>query len=184
MQHLSGDSLATLVDFLTTAIMRFPPPEVQASWPKPNYVDPERRGHASVIVQSILVFLATLIVFIRLYARLFMTKAGLGLDDILIFISWIFVMGLTASVIMAIKQYGWDIHIWDLPPADRVMSRKIAWVSMILYITTAQLTKASILIFYLRILVATTDIIITKVTLAIVGAYYAAAFLLLFLQCR
>lgn len=69
--------------------MRFPPPEVKASWPKPNYVDPERRGHASVIVQSILVFLVTLIVFIRLYAKLFMTKAGLGLDDILIFISWV-----------------------------------------------------------------------------------------------
>lgn len=35
-------------------------------------------------------------------------------------------MGLTASVILAIKQYGWDIHVWDLPPKDMVTSRKVS----------------------------------------------------------
>lgn len=69
--------------------MRSPPPEVRATWPKPNYVDPERRGNESVIVQSILVVLVTAIVIIRLYARIVITRAGIGLDDTLIIISWV-----------------------------------------------------------------------------------------------
>lgn len=67
--------------------MRFPPPEVKASWPEPNYVDPVRRGNESIVIQGVLVALVTLIVSIRLYARLSITKAGIGLDDVLIVIS-------------------------------------------------------------------------------------------------
>lgn len=69
--------------------MRSPPPEVLASWPKPNYVDPQRRGNEGVIVQAILVVLVTAIVIIRLYARIVITRAGIGLDDAMIIISWV-----------------------------------------------------------------------------------------------
>jgi adenine/guanine phosphoribosyltransferase-like PRPP-binding protein len=55
---------------------------------------------------------------------------------------------------------------------------------MVLYITTASLTKTSILVFYLRILVTKFDKIVTKVTFGFVVAYYVASFLVLFLQCR
>ncbi|OBT72139.1 hypothetical protein VF21_08774 [Pseudogymnoascus sp. 05NY08] len=164
--------------------MRSPPPEVLASWPKPNYVDPQRRGNEGVIVQSILVVLVTAMVIIRLYARIVITRAGIGLDDAMIIISWVFAMGLTASVILAIRRYGWDIHVWDLPPKDMVTSRMISWASMVLYITTASLTKTSILVFYLRILVAKIDKIVTKVTFGVVVIYYIGSFLVLFLQCR
>lgn len=64
--------------------MRFPPPEVTATWPEPNYVNPVRRGNESIIIQAVLVALVTLFVSIRLYARLVITKAGIGLDDVLI----------------------------------------------------------------------------------------------------
>ncbi|KFY25173.1 hypothetical protein V493_04777 [Pseudogymnoascus sp. VKM F-4281 (FW-2241)] len=164
--------------------MRSPPPEVVATWPKPNYVDPVRRGNESEVVQSFLAALVTVILIIRLYARIAITKAGIGLDDTMMIISWVFAMGLTASVILALKQYGWDVHVWDLPRKDMVTSRKISWASMVLYITTASLTKTSILIFYLRILVTKFDKIITKLTLVSVVIYYVSAFLVLFLQCR
>ncbi|KFX99791.1 hypothetical protein O988_03649 [Pseudogymnoascus sp. VKM F-3808] len=141
-------------------------------------------GNESVIVQSILVVLVTTILIIRLYARIVITRAGIGLDDAMIIIAWVFAMGLTASVLLAIKQYGWDVHVWDLPPKDMVTSRQISWASMVLYITTASLTKTSILVFYLRILVAKFDKIVTKVTFGFVVAYYVASFLVLFLQCR
>jgi hypothetical protein len=55
---------------------------------------------------------------------------------------------------------------------------------MVLYMTTASLAKASILVFYLRILVAKIDKIVTKITLGVVVVYYIAAFLILCLQCR
>lgn len=69
--------------------MRSPPAEVVASWPTPNYVDPERRGPESVVVQSILVFAVTAILIIRLYARTVITRAGIGLDDAMIIVSWV-----------------------------------------------------------------------------------------------
>lgn len=55
---------------------------------------------------------------------------------------------------------------------------------MILYVTTATLTKISILILYLRILVDRVDRMITKITFAAVIAYYLAVLLVLFLQCQ
>lgn len=33
---------------------------------------------------------------------------------------------MTASVILAINQYGWDVHIWDLPAIDLIISRKVS----------------------------------------------------------
>ncbi|KFY97576.1 hypothetical protein V498_01998 [Pseudogymnoascus sp. VKM F-4517 (FW-2822)] len=164
--------------------MRFPPPEVRASWPEPNYVDPVRRGNESIVIQGVLVALVTLIVSIRLYARLAITKAGIGLDDVLIVISAIVGLGLTAGVILAIHNYGWDIHVWDLPPEDNISSRKVSWASMILYLTSSSLTKISILVFYLRILVAKKDKLITKITLGAMIIYYVVLLLVLCLQCR
>lgn len=58
-----------------------------ATWPEPNYIDPVRRGNESIIIQAVLVALVVLFVSIRLYARLAITKAGIGLDDVLIVIA-------------------------------------------------------------------------------------------------
>ncbi|OBT66477.1 hypothetical protein VE03_03675 [Pseudogymnoascus sp. 23342-1-I1] len=164
--------------------MRFPPAEVMASWPEPNYVDPVRRGNESIVIQGVLVALVALFVSIRLYARLVITKAGIGLDDVLIVISAIVGLGLTTSVILAIHNYGWDIHVWDLPSEDSITSRKVSWASMVLYLTSSSLTKFSILVFYLRILVAKMDKLITKITLGAMVIYYIVLMLILFLQCR
>ncbi|ELR02965.1 hypothetical protein VC83_00232 [Pseudogymnoascus destructans] len=163
--------------------MRFPPPEVTATWPEPNYVDPVRRGNESIITQAVLVALVTLFVSIRLYARLAITKAGVGLDDVLIVISAIVGLGLTVGVILAINNYGWDIHVWDLPQEDSVTSRKVSWASMLLYLASSFLTKISILVFYLRILVEK-DKLITKITLGSMVICYVVLFIILFVQCR
>ncbi|KFX91855.1 hypothetical protein O988_04425 [Pseudogymnoascus sp. VKM F-3808] len=164
--------------------MRFPPPEVMATWPKPNYVDPVRRGNESIIIQGVLIALVVIFVSIRLYARLAITKAGIGLDDVLICVSTVFGLGLTAGVILAIHNYGWDIHVWDLPPEDSISSRMVSWASMVLYLTSSTLTKVSILVFYLRILVDKRDKLITKITLGAMGLYYVVLLLVLFLQCQ
>ncbi|KFZ07394.1 hypothetical protein V501_06489 [Pseudogymnoascus sp. VKM F-4519 (FW-2642)] len=164
--------------------MRFPPPEVMATWPEPNYIDPVRRGNESIIIQAVLVALVVLFVSIRLYARLAITKAGIGLDDVLIVIAAIVGLGLTAGVILAIHNYGWDIHVWDLPPKDSITSRKVSWASMLLYLTSSSLTKISILVFYLRILVEKKDKLITKITLGAMIIYYVVLLIVLFAQCR
>lgn len=69
--------------------MRFPPKEVVDSWPEPNYVDPEVRGPAFIIVQSILLAISTTFLCMRMYARVYITRARLGLDDIFIMLGWV-----------------------------------------------------------------------------------------------
>jgi len=49
--------------------MRHPPPEVVASWPTPNYVDPETRGPALIIVELIAVSISTICLGMRLYVK-------------------------------------------------------------------------------------------------------------------
>ena len=56
------------------------PVSVILSWPKPNYIDPERRGPALLIVNGILLPVAMTVVGLRLYTRLVITRSA-GLDD-------------------------------------------------------------------------------------------------------
>lgn len=50
--------------------MRFPPPDVIASWPRPNHVNPETRGPALIIVVLILLSVVFVCLGLRLYVRL------------------------------------------------------------------------------------------------------------------
>lgn len=69
--------------------MRNPPPEVVATWPKPNYVTPERRGPGLLITQVILLTITTGFLLMRIYARVWITRARVGVDDILVVVSYV-----------------------------------------------------------------------------------------------
>lgn len=68
--------------------MKFMHPEVILTWPKPNYVNPEKRGSELFFINSIFFALATSAICIRLYTRLFIRK-WFGLDDWLILLAWV-----------------------------------------------------------------------------------------------
>lgn len=68
--------------------MRLPSPEVIASWPKPNYVNPERHGNAVIIVAAVCFTLAFLVLLIRIYTRIHISRS-FGLDDWLIVIAMV-----------------------------------------------------------------------------------------------
>ena len=84
--------------------MRFPPPEVIASWPKPNYSDSVTRGNDLSIINIVFGILCTLAVFIRLHVRLVMSRTA-GADDILI------VLSLAGTIAMSVlTPYGTCFH--------------------------------------------------------------------------
>jgi uncharacterized membrane protein len=87
--------------------MQLPPVDVLLSWPTPNYVDPETRGPALLIVNSILIALTILTVIARLYTRI-VIKRWFGIDDIFILFALLFTIGLAAVVLLANQRYGWD----------------------------------------------------------------------------
>ena len=78
--------------------MRDIPLKVYASWPAPNYVNPVTRGNELLITNIILITLVTFSIVIRIISRL--KQARPGIDDVFIFIAYIFTIGLTIVVIM------------------------------------------------------------------------------------
>lgn len=60
--------------------MRDPPPEVVASWPEGNFVDPEYQGPQLVIVGILLLVVSFVVVALRLWVRVHMKKRA-GWDD-------------------------------------------------------------------------------------------------------
>jgi hypothetical protein len=99
----------------STCKMRTPPLSVVASWPAPNYKNPETRGPANVIVGSILLFLTALVVALRLYTRKCISY-GFGWDDILIMVAWLPAAGFTIVAMVSEFVLGFNRHVWDVPP--------------------------------------------------------------------
>ncbi|KXX82213.1 hypothetical protein MMYC01_201707 [Madurella mycetomatis] len=130
--------------------MRLPPPEVMATWPAPNYIDPETRGPALLIVQFITLPIALLCLALRLYVKLSITRKS-GWDDWLMVAAAIFGIGLTLCVILATSLYGWNIHVWDLTVEDIVSGRRVSFIAQCLFIPATAFAKVSILISYLRL---------------------------------
>ena len=90
--------------------MRFENPEAVASWPAPNYVNPERRGPELYIVNGIFFFLASVTVTVRLYARIHIRK-WFGPDDLFIVLAFVSATGLqllskTVQLTRLVVQYG------------------------------------------------------------------------------
>ncbi|ETS84562.1 hypothetical protein PFICI_02587 [Pestalotiopsis fici W106-1] len=163
--------------------MRFPPPEVIASWPKPNYKDPENRGPALLIVELVALPLAIICVALRLYVRIHLIKRS-GWDDWLMVAAVFFCCGVTVSVILATQLYGWNIHVWDLTFREMIQGRKVSIAGQTIFVFASGLAKLSILTSYLRIAVPGSWFRrLTWATIGIVAAAIPAFLLLLWLQC-
>ena len=63
--------------------MHMPPLDLIESWPTPNYVDPVMRGPANIVITVIFFPLVLLIVGVRIYTRLRISRS-FGADDWLI----------------------------------------------------------------------------------------------------
>jgi hypothetical protein len=63
--------------------MRDPPLSVIETWPKPNYVNPETRGKALLVVNAIMLTITVLVVAGRMWARFRISKSP-GIDDVFV----------------------------------------------------------------------------------------------------
>lgn len=111
--------------------MLFPLSALQ-NWPAPNYVNPERRGPAATIVVSVLLGLVTLILIVRIYTRVRISR-GFGLDDVLIIFAYVWcswsplfskpqltrkqipTAAFAVLAFIAMWKFGWGTHVWDVP---------------------------------------------------------------------
>lgn len=71
-----------------TSTMRSPPPGVMATWPPPNFGDPDLQGQALVITQAVLVPAALSVLAARLFVRVRIVRRW-GWDDALMVLAWV-----------------------------------------------------------------------------------------------
>ncbi|XP_014557341.1 hypothetical protein COCVIDRAFT_37248 [Bipolaris victoriae FI3] len=130
-----------------------PPLEVSQNWPAPNFVNPELRSDAIIILAYILGPLSVCFCLVRLWVRVYHQKSA-GVDDWLMLASIPPTIALTALYPLATKQ-AFDRHIWDLDiysdPRRAVIARKYVLATETIFCVATGLVKVSILLFYRRL---------------------------------
>ncbi|KAK7970434.1 hypothetical protein PG996_001137 [Apiospora saccharicola] len=166
--------------------MIIPPLSVIASWPRPNYVNPESQGPAGVGVGSTLIVLVTITLLLRLYTRRWISK-GFGLDDILIACAYVPALAFTVIGIVGERKLGWGRHIWDVPSVDSVTSLKTSLATLILFDAATSLTKLSMLAMLYKLTSASADRKMDIVIMALATLISLNAFIFVTVevfQCR
>ncbi|KAM7191614.1 hypothetical protein V8F20_009221 [Naviculisporaceae sp. PSN 640] len=164
--------------------MQFPPPpEVLATWPAPNYENPESRGPSLLIIEIITLLIALIALAIRLYVKFVLLRKP-ALDDYCMIIAGLSAIGLTITVILANTIYGWNHHIWDLTFDDLVIARKVSLTAQVLYLFSSTMSKISILISYINLAVPDSKFsLFSKITIVLISMSNFSIFVVLFAQC-
>ncbi|KAJ4391468.1 hypothetical protein N0V93_005085 [Gnomoniopsis smithogilvyi] len=130
--------------------MQIPPLSVLSSFPAPNFVNPETAGPAAFITVSILLFLVTVLLGIRIYTRLWISR-GFGLDDIFIMLAYIPTLAFAIISYVAQVDFHWGRHIWDVPLEDVTPSLQASLASQLMFDLSTTLTKLSMLALIWRV---------------------------------
>ncbi|KAH9208595.1 hypothetical protein DL95DRAFT_345248 [Leptodontidium sp. 2 PMI_412] len=132
--------------------MRMPPTEVIISWPRPNYENPITTGPANVVITCIFYPLVCIVIGIRCYTRLRISRS-FGWDDWLILAAMVPTTAFMILCLVAEWHYKWNRHIWDVNPDTLIIGLKVVLVTQILFCIATTLTKLSMLVLVYRIVV-------------------------------
>jgi hypothetical protein len=79
LHPLANQSTAISTDSCPNALapanMRSPPKEVTSTWPAPNYINPETRGPALIIVEIVALCISTAFLALRLFVRIHILRS-------------------------------------------------------------------------------------------------------------
>ncbi|KAK6338572.1 hypothetical protein TWF730_002635 [Orbilia blumenaviensis] len=157
-----------------------PPPEVLASWPKPNYINPENQTAVLIGIEVTLCVITAIVMGLRLYSRGILTKS-IGSDDWLMTGALFCAIGLTIANCLA-PQWGWGVHLYDFKPEWLVPARKLAIATEFLFVPCVGLTKLSILVFYHRVFSSKSFRLFVYAGVAYVVLYSISSIVVVFLQ--
>lgn len=97
----------------------------------------------------------TILLIIRLVSRFSRVGSRLGLDDACITISWAIASANIVLTVLATYRYGYDRHIWDVPPSLWEKGIEYAWLIIALFLWSTAFVKISVLLFYRRLVAGT-----------------------------
>ncbi|TID21740.1 hypothetical protein E2P81_ATG05006 [Venturia nashicola] len=126
------------------------PIAVILAWPVPDYQHPVTRGLSAPILIAVLSSFAVLAVGLKVYTRLFVQRWP-GYDDWLLILAVTTTLALNTCIGYAILHYGWNRHIYDIPPSSLAASGVIAFISKLLFQMATCFLRLSLLGFYYRL---------------------------------
>ncbi|CAD6440051.1 b628435a-f7c9-414c-9f17-943939478156 [Sclerotinia trifoliorum] len=164
--------------------MQLPSPEIIASWPVPNYVDPKTRGNAVLVVNAILFPVALFIILIRLYTRLQISKC-FGLDDWLIIAAMVPSTAFAVLAVLAEEFFKFNRHVWDLPLSQVKFGLQYVLITQVIFTLGQTLTKCSMLALLYRILSSGRRFKIMTIAATVIIAVQGTVFIIVVIfQCR
>ncbi|KAI9714279.1 MAG: hypothetical protein M1820_000239 [Bogoriella megaspora] len=147
--------------------------------PTPNYINPvTRRKDMTGILIPLMIF-STATVSVRIWSRFSRQTGRFGIDDVFILGAWAAGMALSIGAIIATLNFGFDRHIWDVPPGLIVPGARLAWVGQVIFLVTTCLCKIGILLFYRRLVAGSTTKTLFYATWA--GIYFTALYGVVFI---
>ncbi|KAI1407383.1 hypothetical protein F5Y13DRAFT_183430 [Hypoxylon sp. FL1857] len=110
------------------------------------------KGPTTIAVLSVELVLAAVFIAMRFYTRKVM-KGGVGSDDYLLMVTWIF-QALFVAFMIASSVYGFGQHTTDISAEDVRMATKIEIIGQFSVSLAMGLSKTSVAMFLMRIIVA------------------------------
>ncbi|KAL6836946.1 GPCR, PTH11-type [Trichoderma camerunense] len=122
-----------------------PPPGVE-----PNFINPYDHMTENIALHTVLLTLTTLAVGMRLYTRLRITKAKLGVDDYFCIVSFLMIIAFSGFMLKCYTK-GIGRHMWNVPIQD--VTEMLKWFSIgsFIYLLLGGCVKLTFLFFYYRI---------------------------------
>ncbi|KAA8571976.1 hypothetical protein EYC84_001916 [Monilinia fructicola] len=114
--------------------MQQPPAWVIASWPKPNYVDPETHGWENVILNVVLL------------------RASFGADDVMILLAMVPTTAFFILSLLADLKFMWIRHQYDIPQSQVEFGLKMVLLIEVMFAAACTFTKLSMLMLVRRML--------------------------------
>jgi hypothetical protein len=103
----------------------YPPASVLIGWPAPNYIDPETRDWTGSVILVVVLSITCITFLARLWARLAVSKNS-GLDDLIMSLAMVPLIGLTVATVLANRIYGFQLHAWDQTLTTYITSRQVS----------------------------------------------------------
>ncbi|KAK6507195.1 hypothetical protein TWF481_005645 [Arthrobotrys musiformis] len=150
------------------------------SWPPPNTVNPQRRGHYLLPILGILLFLSTAATILRIYTRLFVVRT-FGHDDILILPAYLAALSIVIAEIKSLEA-GWGLHVWDFLLEQTRLLVITGYAVQVSVGVCCWLTKMSILLSYLRFAQGKLRLYV-KISLVFVTLWSIALLIPIILSC-
>ncbi|KAJ8071814.1 hypothetical protein OCU04_002128 [Sclerotinia nivalis] len=165
--------------------MQQPPAWVVASWPTPNYVDPETHGYGNVILNIVLYIILCCFMALRIWTRTRL-RASFGADDIMILFAMIPTTGFFVLSLLADIKFMWTRHQYDIPNSHVEFGLKMVLLIEIMFASACTLTKLSMLMLVRRMLTSASMFWrrVTMGAICVVGLQGGLFCIVLVFQCR